>query len=307
MVDDAWSEIFRRNFEYRMPILALRKRWQPALLNVLVLLCGWVLGIGAAVADQTVPSLSARVTDLTSTLSSEQMGVLEKRLAQMEAEKGSQFAILLVPTTEPETIEQYSLRVVERWKLGRKGVDDGVLLLLAMEDRAMRIEVGYGLEGALTDALSSRIIREILTPELRAGRPFEAISGAVDAIEKVLRGEELPPPIAGRNSQNSSESDPIGFILILPFILGSVLRNLLGRPIAGVATFGVAAAVGAVMGYLMFGALVGLVAGLFVAFGSSVSGGRGRGSSWGGGSSSSGGGFSGGGGSFGGGGASGRW
>jgi len=103
-----------------------------------------------------IPPLQRRVTDLTATLSAAQVEQIEARLKALEDSKGSQIAVLLVPTTQPETIEQYSIRVAEAWKLGRKGVDDGVLFLVAIQDRAMRIEVGYGLEGSLTDALTKR-------------------------------------------------------------------------------------------------------------------------------------------------------
>ncbi|HET6492660.1 MAG TPA: TPM domain-containing protein, partial [Burkholderiales bacterium] len=122
-------------------------------------LCSWPLH-----AEVAIPPLTARVTDLTGTLSAAQRTALEERLAAFEAKKGSQVAVLLVPTTQPETIEQYAIRVAEQWKLGRKGVDDGVLLLVAMQDRTVRIEVGYGLEGALPDATAKRIVEEYIVP-----------------------------------------------------------------------------------------------------------------------------------------------
>src|ERR1017187_5170898 len=121
----------------------------------------WSLIAGAQVP---VPPLTGRVTDQTATLSAEQKAVLEQTLQAFEARKGSQLAILLVPTTAPETIEQYSLRVAEQWKLGRKKVDDGAILVIATTDRALHIEVGSGLEGALNDATSKRIISEIIAP-----------------------------------------------------------------------------------------------------------------------------------------------
>jgi len=129
------------------------------------ILAAWLfLASGFVLAEVAVPALQARVTDLSGTLSAQQSGDLEAMLREFEARKGSQIAVLLVPTTSPETIEQYAMRVAEQWKLGRKGTDDGALLLIAKQDRAMRIEVGYGLEGALPDAVAKRIISETITP-----------------------------------------------------------------------------------------------------------------------------------------------
>ncbi len=126
----------------------------------------WSFLAGAQVA---VPPLAGRVTDQTATLTTEQMAGLEQTLRAFEAKKGSQLALLIVPSTQPETIEQYALRVAEQWKLGRKKVDDGAILVVAKIDRALRIEVGYGLEGALNDATSKRIISEIITPRFKQG------------------------------------------------------------------------------------------------------------------------------------------
>src|SRR5688572_28329893 len=118
--------------------------------------------IALALAQVPVPALTARVTDLTTTLSAQQRAALEERLAAFEARKGSQIAVLIVPTTAPETIEQYAIRVAEQWKVGRKGIDDGAILLVALKDRALRIEVGYGLEGVLPDAVAKRIVEEVI-------------------------------------------------------------------------------------------------------------------------------------------------
>src|SRR6202011_6049700 len=126
----------------------------------------------SAAQSQPIPKLTARVTDLTGTLTAEQQTALEQKLAAFESAKGSQLAVLLVPTTEPEEIEQYSIRVVEQWKLGRKKVDDGALLIIAKNDHHVRIEVGYGLEGVLTDAASNRIIEDTMLPLLRQGQYF---------------------------------------------------------------------------------------------------------------------------------------
>jgi uncharacterized protein len=132
--------------------------------------CGALLLFAAlAMAQVAIPPLTARVTDQTATLSPATTAALEASLAAFEARKGSQIAVLIVPTTAPESIEQYALRVAETWKLGRKGVDDGALLLVAKDDRTLRIEVGYGLEGALTDITAKRIVAEIITPRFRDG------------------------------------------------------------------------------------------------------------------------------------------
>ena len=142
----------------------------------------------------TFQNSTQRVTDLTSTLDAGQIQALEAKLAAFESRKGSQIAVLLVPSTQPETIEQYGIRVVDSWKLGRKGVDDGVLLLIAKDDRKLRIEVGYGLEGALNDATAKRIVSEIIGPDFKRGEFYAGIDAGVDAIIKVVEGEPLPPP-----------------------------------------------------------------------------------------------------------------
>src|SRR5512147_166739 len=145
-------------------------------------------------AEVAVPPLKARITDLTGTLTQSQRDTLERELQAFESRKGSQIAVLIVPTTRPEAIEQYSLRVAETWKLGRKGVDDGVLLLVAKDDRKLRIEVGYGLEGALNDATAKRIVSEVISPDFKRGEFYAGIDAGVTAISKVIEGEPLPPP-----------------------------------------------------------------------------------------------------------------
>ncbi|HSD60573.1 MAG TPA: YgcG family protein, partial [Burkholderiales bacterium] len=145
-------------------------------------------------AEVPVPPLQARVTDLTRTLSGGQQAALERRLAAFEQKKGSQVAVLIVPSTRPETIEQYAIRVAEQWKLGRKGVDDGALLLVAKDDREVRIEVGYGLEGVLPDATAKRIISEVIVPRFRQGDFAGGIDAGVGRMISVIEGEPLPPP-----------------------------------------------------------------------------------------------------------------
>lgn len=274
---------------------------------------------GSLRAEVPVPALRARVTDLTATLGAEQRSALENRLAAFEAKKGSQIAVLLVPTTRPETIEQYAIRVAEEWKLGRKGVDDGVLLLVAMQDRTVRIEVGYGLEGALPDATAKRIIEEYIVPRFKQGDFAGGISAGVDRIIQVIEGEPLPPPRAQRHDGSGAfrleELFVLGFFLV--FIVGGILRAMLGR----VAGSGVIGTIGGLIAWVIVGSLVaavliGVLLFMLSLFGGVASTARSSRSSPGwytgggwpsGGGGLGGGGFSGGGGGFGGGGASGRW
>lgn len=275
---------------------------------------GWLVAVLAAftvwAADVAVPQLTARVTDLTGTLTGDQRASLEQKLAAFEASKGSQIAVLIVPTTAPEAIEQYSIRVVEQWKLGRKGVDDGALLLVAKNDRTMRIEVGYGLEGALPDAIAKRIVAETITPYFKAGDFYGGISAGVDQMMKVIQGEPLPPPARQTSAKRGADwGSTLPVVLFGALFLGGVMRNLLGRFMGAAATGGIA---GAVV-WMLFSAMgVALVAGVMAFIFALMTGGRGFGGGfggWGGGGGgwSSGGGFGGGGGGFGGGGASGRW
>jgi len=277
-----------------------------------------LLSLAPALAQEVpVPELRARVTDLTGTLSAEQVTQLEQTLAAFEARKGSQIAVLIVATTRPETIEQYSIRVAEAWKLGRKGVDDGALLLVAKNDRELRIEVGYGLEGALSDLVSNRIVEDIIVPRFKQGDFFGGIQAGVDAMIKVVQGEPLPEPqrkAPGRGLGGGLETlFAIGFVLV--FVVGGVLRAMFGRLPAAAIIGGVVGVLGwmliaslaaaVVLGVLAFGlSLVLGVAGRMGGLGAGGMGGRGWG---GGGFGGGGGGWGGGGGGFGGGGASGRW
>lgn len=268
-----------------------------------------------ALADVAVPPLTGRVVDLTATLSPDQVAALEQKLKAFEDRKGSQLAVLIVPTTQPETIEQYALRVVEQWKLGRKKVDDGALLLIAKNDRKLRIEVGYGLEGALNDATSKRIIDEIITPKFRSGDFAGGISDGADRILKVIDGEPLPAPKPeGELPDLGLIGEYFPFLLIVVLVGGGIFRAIFGRLLGSlVAGGGVAFFIWFFLGALSIAAIGGLIAFVVTMIGDSIvsSGGGGRGGYGGGsssgGSSSSGGGFSGGGGSFGGGGASGSW
>ena len=275
----------------------------------------FLMGYGLAWAEQSIPNLKSRVTDLTNTLTSVQIQQLEQRLTQLETEKGSQLAVLIIPTTLPESIEQYAYRVAEQWKLGRENTDDGVLLLVAKNDRKLRIEVGYGLEGAIPDAIAKRVIAETITPYFKIGDFFSGIYAGTDQLAKLIQGEPLPPP-SQQNWEPAGFQDLLFFLIFILFF-APALRSLFGRLIgsgvaggfAGFLTWSITATM---LGSVFAGVAIFLLALLFHRGGrSNFPGGRGRGGygggfggSW---PSGRGGGFGGGGGGFGGGGASGGW
>ncbi len=267
------------------------------------LLAGWVLVAWAQVA---VPDLSQRVTDLTATLSAGQAATLENELAAFEAKKGSQIAVLMLPTTQPEDIAQFGIRVADQWKIGRNKVDDGVILIVAKNDRTLRIEVGYGLEGAIPDAIAKRVIAETITPYFKAGDFYGGIEAGVQQLMKLIDGEPLPPPSASGNSGNAGEG-PFVILIVGGLVAGWLLSGLMSRPVAG----GMAALGSGVVGAMLMGFTpVLLLIAIFVFAGvtSSFRGGGGGWSSGGGGLGGGGGGsWGGGGGGFGGGGSSGSW
>ena len=296
---------------------------------LLALLLGWG---STALADVAVPPLTGRVVDLTGTLSSGDAAALTQRLRDLEQRKGSQVAVLIVPTTDGEAIEQFSIRVAEAWKIGRKKIDDGALLVIAKNDRKLRIEVGYGLEGSLTDVTSRRIIDEAITPRFKSGDFSGGIAAGITRMIQVIDGEQLPAP-APEASHGLDRTwigifNPLNpFVLFAYIIVGGTMRHLLGRLIGSVATGGVIGAlgwylVGSLTAAVIGGAIISIVtffADTVIAAneeynrkhpGSGRSGGSSSsGGSWSssGSSSSDSGSFSGGGGSFGGGGASGSW
>jgi len=284
-----------------------------------------LLGVGLSALAQSlqpVPPLTSHVSDLTGSLTASQQAALDMKLAGFEARKGSQVAILIVATTQPETIEQYSIRVVDQWKLGRRKIDDGALLIVAKNDRTLRIEVGYGLEGVLTDATSNRIIDEIITPLFRQGDFYGGLNAGVDQILRVIDGEALPPPQPQWQRGHSRSILPL-----LPFLIGAalignmVLGSLFGRGIGSALTGGLVGLIVWLMsGVLALALFVGIAGFAFALLSglagasrwSSAAGGFGGGGFGGGGfggisGGGFGGGFTGGGGGFGGGGASGRW
>ncbi|MCK9990463.1 MAG: TPM domain-containing protein [Rugosibacter sp.] len=260
-------------------------------------------------ADQTadvlpLPPLKARVTDLTGTLSQRQRDALEARLAALETAKGAQVAVLLAPTFQPESIEQYGIRLAEAWKLGRKGVDDGVILLIAQDDRQMRIEVGYGLEGALNDATAKRIISEVIMPHFQAGNYYAGIDAGVNAIQAVIEGEPLPAPQASGSRGDTGDTSQFLPLLAVAAVLAQGLNRLLGLGGSLLAAAGVVVIAGWLLGSWAGGLFLGFLVLIFSFMrGGHGMGGMGRGGVGG----FGGGGFGGGGGGFGGGGASGRW
>ncbi len=279
----------------------------------------WPAAVGAEVP---VPKLTGRVVDLAGVLGTGDREALSAKLAAVERERGAQVAVLVMPTLGGETIEDFATRVTDQWKLGRAGVDDGVLLLVSMQERRIRIQVGRGVEGALTDALSKRIIAEQMTPAFRAGDLIGGIGAGVDGILKAVAGEPLPPPKASARQRTGAEPPIDGllaFALVFVAVAAMVLRRLFGR-LLGAAGTGLLAGGGAavIVGSTFAGIVVGVVAFVFALFANVMAtrswqgrnGGWHSGGGWGGGGGSwggGGGGFSGGGGGFSGGGASGGW
>ncbi len=269
----------------------------------------------AGPAEPPIPALEARVTDRTGTLPAAARAALEAKLEAFERRKGAQVAVLVVTTTAPETIEQYAIRVASAWKLGRSGTDDGALLLVAKDDRALRIEVGYGLEGALTDLLANRIIDQVIVPRFRAGDFAGGIDAGADAMLRAIDGEPLPAP------EPEWAPGPItAFERLLPFavvglpigaaVLHRAFGGFIGALVAGGAVFAlvwlVTRALWLSLGFALFAAILTGLYGRQRRWSRAGPGGH----VWHGGGgfgSGGGGGFSGGGGRFGGGGASGRW
>jgi uncharacterized protein len=302
--------------------------WRRPLFAGLLALLASAFQPAQAQALVAVPALTAPVTDLTGTLTPDQVAALDAKLRAFAQARGSQVAVLVVPTTRPEEIEQYSMRVVEQWQIGRRKVDDGVLVLVARDDRRVRIEVGYGLEGALPDATANRIITQDIVPSFKRGDYYGGINTGVDRIMRVIEGEPLPqpelsPPAAGVPGLYSV----LPILLVFVLVGGSILRRILGRVGGALATGGIVGLLTwLLVAVLGISVVAGLIAFLFSLLGGIGGGGGPRGGngwysrghrsgwghtggfgggSWGGGGF--GGGFGGGGGGFGGGGASGGW
>jgi uncharacterized protein len=261
-----------------------------------------------------IPALQTRVTDLTQTLTPDQQSQLEAKLKAFELEKGSQIAVLIVPSTKPEEIEQYSIRVVDAWKLGREKQDDGILILVAKNDHKMRIEVGQGLEGAIPDLIAKRVVSEIMSPSFKQGDFYGGINSATDKLMGLVSGEKLAPPQSPANHVNMSFENSLALFVVICMMLGAFLSSVLGRFLGAGATAGIVGGL-----YWLFAGVLGMS--VFLAIGAFAftllmpyffDGSRGAGTYYSG--SSNGGGFgggsdsfSGGGGGFSGGGASGDW
>ena len=291
-------------------------------LGLLALLCVFACAARAQIA---VPPLTGRVVDQTGALSPSDIAALTQKLKVLEDRKGSQIAVLLVPTTQPESIEQFSMRVAEAWKIGRKKVDDGAILVIAMNDRRQRIEVGYGLEGALTDVTAHRIIDEVIAPRFKAGDVAGGINAGIDRMIGVIDGEPLPAPASAPRQgqgQGGHSVNRFSFSPALLVVLAIALRRWLGRLVGALATAGISgglvwlmtASMPTTLGVGILALILALFAGAFAVplsatrypGGSGLWGGGFGGGGFGGGGGG-GGGFSGGGGGFGGGGASGGW
>jgi uncharacterized protein len=289
------------------------KRYCLALLATLVVL----LLVPALCVAQfvAIPQLASLVTDQTGVLGP-QGKEIESILTTLKAERGSEVAVLIVPTTQPETIEQYSIRVVDQWKLGRKGVDDGALLLIALQDRAVRIEVGRGLEGDLPDAKANRIIQEYIVPEFRAGRVPAGVLAGVNAMVSVIKGAELPAYTPPEETDLGALLPVFFFVYVLGTFIGAAFGRGIGASASGVMGLGVATLISSFIIAIPFAAICALFVLATDPRASQMRGGRGgRGGSYRSSSGGFGGGFSGGssggsfggGGGFSGGGASGRW
>jgi len=265
-----------------------------------------------------IPTLDSPVIDTTGTLDPATRQALEAQALALQQRKGSQLQVLMVPTVQPEDIAQYAVRAFEQWKLGRKGVDDGVLLVVAKDDHRVRIEVGYGLEGAIPDATSERVIQEYMVPKFRAGDYAGGITDATAVLAKLIDGEPLPAPMADNRGTPDRGGDFI-FALFAAFVVAQVVRGILGRAptlLRGLVGAGAAGGVAWLISSLLLVGGIGALIGFFLGLASAPSGRYARDRGWGGfggggwgggGFGGGGGGWSGGGGMSGGGGASGSW
>ena len=268
-----------------------------------------------------IPALDSPVIDTTGTLDAPTKQALEAQALALQQRKGSQLQVLMVPTVQPEDIAQYAVRAFEQWKLGRKGVDDGVLLVVAKDDHRVRIEVGYGLEGAIPDATSARVIQEYMVPKFRADDYAGGITDATATLVKLIDGEPLPAPMADNRPRGGNGGGDWLFALFAAFIVAQVARGIFGRApslLRGIVGAGVAGGVAWLISSLLLVGGIGAAIGFFLGLASAPRGryagdggwgglGGGGGGWGGGGFGGGGGGWSGGGGMSGGGGASGSW
>ncbi|MGZ8293641.1 MAG: TPM domain-containing protein [Telluria sp.] len=189
---------------------------------------------GARAQFVPVPALTGHVTDQAGMLTADQRARLEAVLTDYETKSGSQIAVLLVKTTEPEAIEQYGIRVVDQWKLGRKGIDDGVLLLVAKDNpsslRRLRIEAGRGVQGVLTDAQSKRILQDVIAPHFRQEQYYDGLVAGVGAIATLLNKELFPAPVQQPQPQRQAQQDDGGMGLIPMLVIGAFVLMSIFRP-----------------------------------------------------------------------------
>ena len=304
-----------------MVVVALPRKRSATFAQALLWICLWLASAGAlAQALVEVPVLKARVTDAGAIMPAAARDALEAKLAAFEQAHGSQIAVLLLPSTQPEPIEDYAHRVGEAWKIGRKGVGDGLLIIIAANDKRVRIDVARALEGAVPDLAAKKIIRENMSPRFAQGDFAGGLDAGVDALIRLIEGEALPPPQARKGSAVVSDNNALEAWLMIGFIAlivgGSILKSLLGRAAGSlVGAGGIGVIAWLVAGSLWVALAIAVVALLFLLIMGGGRGGRGGGlgvpfgiggggssggSSWGGFSSGSGGDFSGGG-------ASGGW
>jgi uncharacterized protein len=296
----------------------------PALRHCTAVLALWLALLAPAWAQQplaAIPALDSPVVDQTGTLDAAQKQQLEQQAQALAQQKGSQLQVLIVASTQPETIEEYTQRVFDAWKLGRKGVDDGLLLVIAKDDRRVRIQPGYGLEGAIPDAIANRVIQEYLAPHFRQGDYAGGIQEATGVLVKLIDGEALPAPVSGHEAPAGGSSGGSWLVaLFIGFVVANIARGLFGwlpRPLRALLSGGAAGLAALLFTSLFFAsgmaALIGLVIGLLSGSPGSFArqggwgGWGGGGFGGGGGGFGGGGGWGGGGGSSGGGGASGSW
>ena len=257
-----------------------------------------------------IPPLDSPVVDTTGTLDAAQKQQLEQQALALQQRKGSQLQVLIVPSTQPEDIFDYTQRAFDQWKLGRKGVDDAVILVVAKDDRRVRIHTGYGLEGAIPDAVANRVIQEYLVPKFRAGDFAGGITDATSVLVKLIDGEALPAPVSThRGSPGGGRGGGWFFALFAAFIVATIVRGMFGRAPAGLRglfTGGSAAGVALLLSSLIPAGIAGVFGLLYGLASVSTRGGYARHRDWGGwgggGGGWGGGGFGGGGGGFGGGG-----
>lgn len=307
-------------------------KWRARIWHCLLVLCLLAsLGFTANVCAQTqqpVPALTAPIIDQTNTLSEAEKQALGAKLSAYEKTKGSQIVLLMVKTTQPEDIASYAYRVASTWKIGRRHVGDGVLVVVAKDDRRTRIEVARDLEGAIPDLMAAHILDTVMKPRFRAGDYAGGLSSAVDMITARLDGEELPAAVTAQNQRKQGVDWTVLLfaVVFVSLFAGAILKAIMGRWLGSLVTGVIAGGLVFLLSGLVLVAVVAAISGLFIALRTTAQGAMARsgggpiiinGGGWGGRSDDfggfGGGGFggggwgSGGGGDFGGGGASGDW